>query len=881
MKLVKPTRLGALHKTYRFTRRNWFAVSPLCFFRLDAAAEVLPDYLQWPRVMKALGGGQVLDMAMPKPRAEVLLAGSAYAPQGRPVTRMEVGFTVGDLAKTITVIGDRHWRVGPLASYVATEPAPFVEMPLGWDRAFGGAGFSANPSGQGHVARLDMLAPKNACVPLANLEYPDQAVTRISQRPEPAGFGPLDLTLPARREKAGTYDQAWLANDHPGYPRDIDWTFFNCAPADQQRDGFFTGGEPFAIGGMHPAQPLLQGRLPAVRARAFVRRPEAATPFTEIETRLDTVWFFPDQELGVLIFRGRTEVEDSDGLDVDCLMLAYENLADAPRSLDHYQEVMTLRTDPATAQAHVFNESQLSPQKTAQQLRQEQEEQAAAEREALANKQRLIDQAVTEVFAKSGMAVPKDFVIPKAEPDPLGVIPPAAQARGDFDLSGILAKAKAAADQAKADGEARLKKLKEQQQQLAAQVGPQAPEPPAAQLARQQETSRAKALGIPTGPDVAEAVKLAGNRIDAAKGAEIEQGLVAAQALRRRARQVAPQPTAPAEELLPECRRALGDLVRELLSKGESLACRDLAGAELAGVDFSGLDLHEIMLEQADVSGCSFRNANLTGAVFTGARLDGADFAGANLSQANFSSTSGEAADFSACDLSHAFFINARLYRCRFPGTRFANTTVMQARLDGADFSDCEFAETMFVETRIRESDWQRSQLQKCMLINTDVGRATFTESRLHRCALLNIQAEETDFSRAQMQTVQAGGNSSFRCAMLRELDARECGFRKADFTDSCLTGAVVAKTDLGETRLTRAELAGACLYRSILMSADLGQANLRGTDCFEALLRKADFTGANLKKANLYNADLSETVFTDSCLDGANLLNPGASHAA
>mgnify|MGYP000565389106 CR=1 FL=1 len=94
-----------------------------------------------------------------KLRTDVVVRGSAHGPEGRPVRSMRVVVSVGDDGKAVQVHGDRlvEWpapgelRFGP--------PEPFTQMPLDWDRAYGGwdrrvpVGHGPNPT----VAELASL----------------------------------------------------------------------------------------------------------------------------------------------------------------------------------------------------------------------------------------------------------------------------------------------------------------------------------------------------------------------------------------------------------------------------------------------------------------------------------------------------------------------------------------------------------------------------------------------------------------------------------------------------------------------------------------------------------------------------------------------------
>src|SRR5690349_4219406 len=77
------------------------------------------------------------DFAPIKPRCDVLLNGSAYAPKGEPVRRLTVGLQVGSMQKSFAVVGNRVWR-SFLGFVSSTRPEPFVKMPISYDNAFGG-----------------------------------------------------------------------------------------------------------------------------------------------------------------------------------------------------------------------------------------------------------------------------------------------------------------------------------------------------------------------------------------------------------------------------------------------------------------------------------------------------------------------------------------------------------------------------------------------------------------------------------------------------------------------------------------------------------------------------------------------------------------------
>lgn len=187
-----------------------------------------------------------------KPATDIILIGKAYAPLGRPAKSFLAGFSVGPVSKTVLVIGDRHWSYSSILGVRMSAPEPFVEMPLCWERAFGGEDkFHKNPKKHGLERRnpvgtgfrvtrsaeaLDGLA-------LPNFEHPGKRLRRWRSKPPPQGFGFVGRAWLPRAQYAGTYDEEWQRNRMPILPLDFDYRFFNAAPPDQVYPGYLQGGE--------------------------------------------------------------------------------------------------------------------------------------------------------------------------------------------------------------------------------------------------------------------------------------------------------------------------------------------------------------------------------------------------------------------------------------------------------------------------------------------------------------------------------------------------------------------------------------------------------------------------------------------------------------
>jgi hypothetical protein len=249
-----------------------------------------------------------VDFAPRKHRCDVLLNGSAYAPGGRPATRVEVGLRVNGMAKTFAVVGNRHWQSG-LRGVTASAPEPFSVMPISYDRAFGGvdsrhedpskhAAFMRNPVGTGFHNDLRPEFVDGA--PMPNTEESGRPVdSPNANNYVPMSFGPIGRAWEPRSKYAGTYDDKWLNDLFPFLPSDFDEGYYQAAPADQQIE-HPQGGDQIELNNLTP-EGQLSFRLPVLDApiHYFLKKGRRE----DGSLLLDTIVFEPDKKVIVLTWR--------------------------------------------------------------------------------------------------------------------------------------------------------------------------------------------------------------------------------------------------------------------------------------------------------------------------------------------------------------------------------------------------------------------------------------------------------------------------------------------------------------------------------------------------------------------------------------------------
>lgn len=235
------------------------------------------------------------DLAPFKPRADVVIVGHAFAPEGRPVRSLVVRVCAGEVDKSIEVFCDRAFEPdGGLR-----EGSPFVKMPLRYERASGGHGLW-NPVGLPFDAAPDAYGR----VPIANLQPLGTFVRWKGDTFATVGLGPIAPHWPGRTEKLHRHARGWSHRDWNArpLPADFDVSYFNVAPADQQTDTIHPN-ERLVLENLHRDHARLVTSLPGLAPRAVVER--ASGYREQMALVADTLWIDTDRAICTVTWRGR------------------------------------------------------------------------------------------------------------------------------------------------------------------------------------------------------------------------------------------------------------------------------------------------------------------------------------------------------------------------------------------------------------------------------------------------------------------------------------------------------------------------------------------------------------------------------------------------
>jgi hypothetical protein len=285
------------------------------------------------------------DHAIYLTRAEVFLTGHAHAPQGASIEQMPVRLGVFDGARLVL---DK--------TVLIRKKGGFQKIPLVYERAFGGMGFSDNPFG---VGATDASEEPN--------------ILDLADARRAAGFGPIAASWPARRGLLGEMPRKLLKAPVVELPDNFDWAYFQAAPADQRVD-FFRGDEWIVIDGVSPTRPRVRTRLPGARGLARVHGLSSfgIAEGQPLALHADTLRIDADEERITLSFRGVFPVPSDEalealnvtvGVETPGHPVAWPNMTpvDETSTIDVMDDMMEEVSGPALAGTLMLGAEEIAP----------------------------------------------------------------------------------------------------------------------------------------------------------------------------------------------------------------------------------------------------------------------------------------------------------------------------------------------------------------------------------------------------------------------------------------------------------------------------------------------------------------------------------------
>lgn len=917
MQTIRPLQLIFYSQVLEQNRKFCFTASATLGVNLQTGEAVL-EFDALRDAFECMGEKPLPDMGMPKPRGEFLISGSFFPPESQDATEGWVRVRIAHQEKELYVFGPRKWHNG-----FPSKSEPFTSMPIDFAHAFGGEGYKKNPDGMGY---------KDGKLPC--IENPKHLVGSPGDTPEPAGFSPLNPSWPQRMKYQGTYDSSYLQKYFPGYPEDLDWHFFLCAPKDQWIRGYFQGNESFEIHHMHPDIPVIRGNLPDLYARCFLNHTinrKGEPQFSELPLNPDTIWLFPEKLLGLMIWRGVIEVADDEAEQISHVLVAYEDRAHPPRAHEHYRHALERRISSDDSLLNYFNTEDLIPIGTKCAMELLQESAFADDEESEFSKnldakaagiRKMADEKIEEAIQQAEKA--------QAEVDDLKDVRESSELRDmpRLDLREQL-KAKPKPDP---DVEELSKKLE------TLLPGITAGDPKKIQLKEfsfdkidkmmaavdelmGKKEKQAKDEIAKVRPQIEEQLKKAQDELDnlpkdEKEGmadqlkdtrAQLQQALdmmdmdpekqpksplprINAEEIIAQIGQVSPQITEAMQHLQgmkdmgaeDENTRNLEKQLTEMLENQDQQIRDGLQQAEknfketyIMAAHFmeDGLSPHKEPVEDVE--------KRLLAAIAQGKDVSEKDWActdlsGQNLDGADFSGAFLEQADFTGTSLRGANLSKAILARANLTDADLTGANLEEANVGGvkalrANFTDANLKSARLSKGNFTDANFTRSELEDAESLEILVNGTNFSEAHMPAMKFIESQVNGTKFQKADMST------SVFYDCDIRDADFSEAGMNRCTWADVRLENVIFDGADLTASCFAATDPEKSVLKNVRFRSACLDKCNfqsmnMQGADLSRASLENANFSMSDLTEADLSHAQARHAVFRKAKLTHARL---------
>jgi len=888
--IIKPFQLAGNQLVFEQNNEFYYVVTAILGIRLSTGKPLL-EFDFFKEAFENMEDNPLPDMGMPKPQAEYIVSGSYYSPQHKDVTAGEVKVKVGDKEKQLFVFGVREWEMG-----VPTDAEPFSSMPLTYSNAYGGSEYASNPDGMGY---LDSLLP--------HIENPDQLLTSNKQKSEPAGLTPLSPSLPQRMQFQGTYDDTYLEKYYPGYPENFDWRFFMTAAQDQWLDNYFIGNEKFELHNLHPEKPAISGKLPGNLTRCFIRQEiDRKTQFEELKLNLDTVWFFPETDLALLMWRGGMKVTDDEAGSITDVLLAYESASDPLRTEEYYQAAMEKRLKSDDPLLNNFNTADLIPPGVMSAMEILQESIPANSGDSLFSDnldakvkaiQSMADEKVQEVNEQieKSIEIPdniseKDQQAIKEQLDLKEMLKKTADTKTDAETEELNKKLEAILPGI-TSGDAKKLNLKEfsfdKIDELMAVIDKHMGVKEALALEEKEKASKAIEKMI------AEEMKNM-NQLPDEEKEKIEQLL---KGINAEDMPVMPPMTRINLEEMQESMSKISPLMTESLQQVEMM--KTMGGDDEAIKNAEKMISDIMNKQQADMSNmlqtaeqdfkelyivsahslpeCSSPHKGDVSAVadkfiervrkkqqvsnmdwacidLSGKVLDGLDLSGAYLEQVDFS--------------------NASLKGCNFEGAILARANLNNADCTGANFNNANLGSVKAIKT-----NFTNVRLNGATLSNSDFTDSIFCSSDFEETQMLDIIIDGVDFSDCKMESTQFIGfdfkGTVFKGALLNNSVFLQCKIKGADYSNAIMQRCAWSDTSISGTIFHQADMTSNCF-----VATEGEPVELEGNGFKGSCLQMANFQGLSMANSDFSNADVQNVNFSNADLKQSNFSNTNAKQA-
>lgn len=848
MKTTKPNTMSLLFRTHLLNGKDIFTVSAFATFTFNVIGpRLLEDQDLWKLVKLNLEKDEIFDLGLPKSNGEYLVYGKAYAT--KPVQGIGIYVNIGNLSKTLVALGNRYWT-----STGISKPEKFTQMTVSYINAYGGNGYPENPIGKGYSSNSEEK------IYLPNIEDPNKPITRRSDQPFPAGFTAYPIDWPQRMQYMGQIDNNYLQESWPEFPKGTNPLIFNTAPNDQQIKGFFQGTEKFTIKNMHPANPTQNSELPRVRARIFIVQKDKQNKeiFKELQANPETLWLFPNQEVGTLLFRASTTVNDEEYSNISQLYATWESTSEKELPIEFYANQFFGNNEPATELIAENTIDDASPveNKIEESTAEEIVADPVAEtplpdlNNALKPLQDLQDKMAAQLksMGSDPAAEINKILNPRPQsqtplPDLNSALKKLNQINQDIiiknnltqkDLDKVLNLNNSNTD---ATLSAMLKKLKSQSNDISPELKTNlsALEELIQKLQEPKDAPKVEDVTLPNGETVI-------------LPPEINQ-----------------EPTLSSKNLTRE------DIISQYAIN------KNLSGLNLNDLDLSNLDLQGADFSRSILNNVNFQNSNLENTAFNGSFIDNADFSNtllnnavindsyvgrANFLNANLTNTKITTSDLNSSNFNRSILMGAQFTEVNLDQSNLENIAAQQSKLTRCIISNCNLSNANFTEATLTDSDLSLSTLDS----------SKFNNAIATGVKLAGATGKAVDFKNATLSYSRADETTSLQKANFKNTNLNFASWEGAQLAESDFSNAIFDESNFSNSNFTKAKLELASAKKTDFSKAVFEHADLNRINLFKGSLRRSNLLAADLRYSNLYGVDFYKSSMGQTDLTGANL---------
>ena len=846
MKSIKPNNMALAFKIHVLDNKELLSISAFATFSFNLNEPRLFDEQElWSLAKLNLGKDEILDFGAPKHRSEFLVYGSCYSQQ--PTRGIGVYVQVANISKTLVIMGQHSW-----STFGITEVSYFSCMPINYSNAYGGEEYALNPLGKGYSSKTSEQ------IELPNIIDPNYPITSKADRPQPAGFTAYPIMWPQRMNYMGKIDNKYFTESWPHLPKGTNPEFFNAAPQDQRLTGFFKGNETFTIKNMHPQNNVQNSKLPELRARMFIvqKTENGDEVFKELTTQAETLWLFPNQEAGTLLYRGSTEVIDEEYSDVNYLYAVWEHLSEAPKTIDFYYQQFNHEINPPQEIAAPPEPSLVAeeiPEITPEVATMAAPEEAPTVNPAL---EKAMDELKEMEATLSAQLKATNINLDAAKAD-------------------LLKKATPAANTAPADLNTIIKQLETQNADLAKKFNLTA-----------NDTAKLLAKSNPTTtPPVAQDVitKLNASGI---KNPEFESSLIKLEQLNQSLPKVEESEQKIEDPVIPEASStppiteesillAAPMTTEEVVKKynfNKNLSNLDLSNLDLGQLNFSEADFSNTILEntnfkESTLNNTKFINSRLNNANFFKSSLSNATFVGsyaatANFEEANLTSTKIDGSDFNSCNFNNSTISNATFNQSNFESSNFSNAKAIQLTTINCIFAACNFS----------KADFSKALLQQSDLSNALIDQTNFTSIEAPELKLFGTTGLKPCFKYANLDNSRADENTHLNKANFSHATIATSTWEGMQMSDSDLTGVTLNNSNFSGCKFQNVRLELALAKNTNFSKTQFNNCDLNRINLFKGSLRRSLMNDVDLRYSNLFGVDLYKAKLVNTNLKGTNI---------